>query len=56
MDANAGWSVEEIATGVKARLLVLARSLERLQSAGLEMVRALWPDAVEPASKSWLSR
>ncbi|KAE8814004.1 hypothetical protein D1007_08641 [Hordeum vulgare] len=54
--ADAGWSVEEIATGVKACLHVLACSLERLQSAGLEMVRELWPEAVEPASMSRLSR
>ncbi|KAE8810760.1 hypothetical protein D1007_12483 [Hordeum vulgare] len=34
----------------------LACSLERLQSSGLEMVTALWPDAVELASMSRLSR
>ncbi|KAE8820489.1 40S ribosomal protein S5-1 [Hordeum vulgare] len=56
VDANAGWSVEEIATGAKARMYELARSLERLQSAGLEMVKGLWPNAVEPAAMSRLSR
>lgn len=56
VDANAGWSVEEMATSAKARTYELARSLERLQSAGLGMVKALWPNAVEPTSMSRLSR
>ncbi|KAE8817990.1 hypothetical protein D1007_04349 [Hordeum vulgare] len=47
--------MEEIAIDAKARMYELARSLERLQSAGLEMIKALWPDAVEPASMSRLS-
>ncbi|KAE8818133.1 Spastin [Hordeum vulgare] len=40
---NAGWSMEEIATSVKARLLVLALSLERLQSAAATSFReVIW--------------
>ncbi|KAE8800271.1 hypothetical protein D1007_24260 [Hordeum vulgare] len=34
----------------------LARSLERLRSAGLEMIKAMWPDAVELVSMRRLSR
>ncbi|KAE8817336.1 hypothetical protein D1007_05030 [Hordeum vulgare] len=56
VDADAGWSMEEIATGIKACLLAVTRSLHRLQSAELEMGKALWPDAVEPSSMSRLSR
>ncbi|KAE8804768.1 hypothetical protein D1007_19183 [Hordeum vulgare] len=56
MNANTGWSMEEIAIGAQARMHKLACSLEQLQSAGLEKVKALWPNAVEPASMSRLSR
>ncbi|KAI4993869.1 hypothetical protein ZWY2020_008182 [Hordeum vulgare] len=48
--------MEEIATGSKARMRELARSLNRLQEVGLAMVKALWSDAVEPTSISRPSR
>ncbi|KAI5006211.1 hypothetical protein ZWY2020_033454 [Hordeum vulgare] len=34
----------------------LAESMERLQSTGSSMIKALWPEAMEPASMSRLSR
>ncbi|KAI4995861.1 hypothetical protein ZWY2020_037949 [Hordeum vulgare] len=55
LDAAAGWAMEKIATGTKDRMHELAHSLNRLQDVGLAMVKALWPDAVEPASMSRLS-
>ncbi|KAI4984180.1 hypothetical protein ZWY2020_046552 [Hordeum vulgare] len=55
VDANTSWTVEEIGIGLRARLLVLAESMERLQSVGSSMIKAMWPEAVEPASVSRLS-
>ncbi|KAE8788753.1 hypothetical protein D1007_37179 [Hordeum vulgare] len=47
--------MEKIVVGIRARMFVLAESMEQLQSAGASMIRPLWPDAVEPASMSRLS-
>ena len=56
MNANTGWSMEEIAIGAQARMHKLACSLEQLQSVGASMIMALWPETMEPASMSQMSR
>ncbi|KAE8789938.1 hypothetical protein D1007_35907 [Hordeum vulgare] len=48
--------MEEIGVGLTACLHVLGESVARLQIAGSSMVAALWPDGMEPASMSRLSR
>ncbi|KAI4981932.1 hypothetical protein ZWY2020_022424 [Hordeum vulgare] len=56
VDVTSGWSVEEIGVGLRALLRVLGESVARLQIAGSSMVKALWPEGVEQASMSRLSR
>ncbi|KAI4997306.1 hypothetical protein ZWY2020_052648 [Hordeum vulgare] len=56
VDVASGWSVEEIGVGLRARLRALGDSMVRLQVVGSSMLKALWPDGVEPASMSRLSR
>ncbi|KAE8767861.1 hypothetical protein D1007_60733 [Hordeum vulgare] len=48
--------MEELGLASKARLMELEQAPARLQVAGLPMLRALWPGAVQPESMSRLSR
>ena len=45
-----------VGIGGRAGLDEVVRALKRLQASGLGLVCTLWPDAVEPASMSRLSR